>query len=142
MKKTIVICDRCKKEIKGDYLNLVAGYFGSEKTMNMDHEYCAGCINDIFAFANETVEKTSESKAEEKPAHPVLRERDAGKSLERNAETSKSIIPVTKGMSNAEKIKHLYNQGCSNKHIANTVGTTANAVAVTICQLRKKGEIK
>ena len=137
MKKTIVICDKCKQEIKGNYFNLVAGKCGSKETMNVDHEYCEECINDILDFANEAAEKPAEPK-EEKPKDKP----EASKSPERNAETTKQIIPVTKQMSQMDKIKHLYNQGCSNKYIANTIGTTPNAVAVTICQLRKKGEIK
>lgn len=138
MKKTIVICDKCKKEIKGNYFNLVAGKCGSKETMNVDHEYCEECICKIIDFANGAVEYTPEPKAEEKPKEKP----EVKKNPERNAETNKVIIPVTKRMNKTEKIKHLYNQGCSNRYIAATVGTTENTVSVTICQLRKKGEIK
>lgn len=138
MKKTIVICDKCKKEIKGNYFNLVAGKCGSKETMNVDHEYCEECICKIIDFANGAVEYTPEPKAKEKPKEKP----EVKKNPERNAETNKVIIPVTKRMNKTEKIKHLYNQGCSNRYIAATVGTTENTVSVTICQLRKKGEIK
>ena len=138
MKKTIVICDKCKKEIKGNYFNLVAGKCGSKETMNVDHEYCEECICKIIDFANGAVEYTPEPKAKEKPKEKP----EVKKNPERNAETNKVIIPVTKRMNKTEKIKHLYNQGCSNRYIAATVGTTENTVIVTICQLRKKGEIK
>lgn len=151
MKKTIVICDKCKKEIKGKYFNLVAGKCGSKETMNVDHEYCEECICKIIDFANGAVEYTPEPKAEEKPKEkPEVKKetiipekkKEVKKNPERNAETNKVIIPVTKRMNKTEKIKHLYNQGCSNRYIAATVGTTENTVSVTICQLRKKGEIK
>lgn len=138
MKKTIVICDKCKKEIKGNYFNLVAGKCGSKETMNVDHEYCEECICKIIDFSNGAVEYTPEPKAKEKPKEKP----EVKKNPERNAETNKVIIPVTKRMNKTEKIKHLYNQGCSNRYIAATVGTTENTVSVTICQLRKKGEIK
>ena len=138
MKKTIVICDKCKKEIKGNYFNLVAGKCGSKETMNVDHEYCEECICKIIDFANGAIEYTPEPKAKEKPKEKP----EVKKNPERNAETNKVIIPVTKRMNKTEKIKHLYNQGCSNRYIAATVGTTENTVSVTICQLRKKGEIK
>lgn len=138
MKKTIVICDKCKQEIKGGYFNLVAGKCGSNKTMNVDHEYCEKCINDILRFANGEVEKTVDQKDEEKPKE----KKQFKKKPERNAEMTKEIVPVTEKMNKTEKIKHLYNQGCSNKYIAHTVGTTENTVTVTICQLRKKGEIE
>lgn len=139
MKKTIVICDKCKQEIKGNYFNLVAGKCGSKETMNVDHEYCEECIAKIIAFANGAVEQPSEPKQEVKPEEKPLAVK---KKPERNAELTKTIIPVTEKMNKTEKIKHLYNQGCSNKYIAHTVGTTENTVTVTICQLRKKGEIK
>lgn len=142
MKKTIVICDKCKKEIKGDYFNLVAGKCGSKETMNVDHEYCEECIDKIISFANGAVEQTYEPKAEVKQEEKPEVKQKVKKKPERNAELTKTIIPVTKGMNKTEKIKHLYNQGCSNKYIAHTVGTTENTVTVTICQLRKKGEIK
>lgn len=129
MKKTIVICDKCKKEIKGNYFNLVAGKCGSKETMNVDHEYCEECICKIIDFANGAVEYTPEPKAKEKPK-------------EKPEVKKETIIPVTKRMNKTEKIKHLYNQGCSNRYIAATVGTTENTVSATICQLRKKGEIK
>lgn len=35
MKKTIVICDKCKQEIKGNYFNLVAGKCGSKEIMSI-----------------------------------------------------------------------------------------------------------
>lgn len=132
MRVTKIICDKCKKEITGGWFEVVARKDttdGSGMNLNSNHEYCDECVNKILAFAN----ATEVSEAEKEKGKKTLPEHTSDK--------KKQIVPVTDKMTKTEKIKHLYNQGCSNQYIANEVGTTENTVSVTICQLRKKGVI-
>lgn len=131
MRVTKIICDKCKKEITGDWFEVVARKEDGNSGINLNsnHEYCEACVNKILAFANATEVSEVEKEKEKKTLQ------------DHTSDKKKQIVPVTDKMTKAEKIKHLYNQGCSKKYIANEVGTTENTVSVTICQLRKKGVI-
>lgn len=157
MRKTVVLCDRCKKEIAGLPILIkpvttdtetgdILEDWRPEEFKNRD--YCKCCAEKIMAAAvglvkNEEFEKSLLEATKEnsrivetqeltrtvrKEAEPDKRENLTAE-LKQNGSTKKRL--------DIGKIMALKNAGWTNEQIAEELGTTSGTIAVYVCQARK-----
>lgn len=109
MRKTVIKCDRCGKEIPAYPFRLVPyqneretgdilGNQPYEKT-EKEWDYCRECIGRILEFAHNRVEATTEPEAEAKPVEGVSHTAVSGEYMsisEAKADAAEKLVAVAK----------------------------------------------
>ena len=160
MRKMIVLCDRCNKEIGGNPIRInpaIADRKSGDilddwrKEEFMSRDYCTECAERIMAVAIGMVEKEdfrSLSKSAQE-SQPVIRagavveesEQITDEVLQTSADETEPEKPVkTKRALDIGKIMALKDAGWSNEKIAEEMGATPGTIAVYVCKERKKHE--
>ncbi|MBR1856613.1 MAG: hypothetical protein IJ803_06025 [Oribacterium sp.] len=148
MKKIVIICDRCGKEIKGYPMKLIAEYTqrvdekvpdrkgmpdAIRKSIQEDCErdYCEACMLEILDFAHrnmdiETFEEEKQSEDDDKIASMAL-------TLTESALNKR----IKKGQ--REMIEQFYAAGMSERKISENMGIERYVVRFIIEQIKRAG---
>ncbi len=138
MKKIILLCDRCNKEITDEAVKLVVsgedlGDISDLVKSQEEKEYCRQCIVEILSFANEDKKKKVEKKCRVSP----------GK--DKKAEKSSPAVPSDKswkswniGSLSLEKVMDLRAAGKTNQVIAEMAGTSPTTLSSIVSRYKRK----
>lgn len=148
MKKIVIICDRCGKEIKGFPMKLIAEYtqrvdekVPDRKEMpdlirksiqeDCERDYCETCMQEILDFAHrnmdiETYEEEKKSEDDDKIASMAMTmtESTLNKKIKRGQR---------------DMIEQFYASGMSERKISENMGIERYVVRFIIDQLKKAG---
>ncbi len=148
MKKIVIICDRCGKEIKGYPLKLIAEYtkrvdekVPDSKEMpdairksiqeDCERDYCEACMQEILDFAHrnmdiETFEEEKKSEDDDKIASMAMTmtESSLNKKIKRGQR---------------DMIEQFYAAGMSEQKISQNMGIERYVVRFIINQIKKAG---
>ncbi len=148
MKKIVIICDRCGKEIKGYPMKLIAEYtqrvdekVPDRKEMpdlirksiqeDCERDYCETCMQEILDFAHrnmdiETYEEEKKSEDDDKIASMAMTmtESTLNKKIKRGQR---------------DMIEQFYASGMSERKISENMGIERYVVRFIIDQLKKAG---
>ena len=148
MKKILIICDRCGKEIKGFPMKLIAEYtqrvdekVPDRKEMpdairksiqeDCERDYCETCVQEILEFAHrnmdiETFEEEKKSEDDDKIASMAMTmtESSLNKKIKRGQR---------------DMIEQFYAAGMSEQKISQNMGIERYVVRFIIDQLKKAG---
>lgn len=148
MKKIVIICDRCGKEIKGYPMKLIAEYtqrvdekVPDRKEMpdpirkyiqeDCERDYCEDCMQEILDFARrnmdiETYEEEKKSEDDDKIASMAMTmtESSLNKKIKRGQR---------------DMIEQFYAAGMSEQKISQNMGIERYVVRFIIDQLKKAG---
>ena len=148
MKKIVIICDRCGKEIKGFPMKLIAEYtqrvdekVPDRKEMpdlirksiqeDCERDYCETCMQEILDFAHrnmdiETFEEEKKSEDDDKIASMAMTmtESSLNKKIKRGQR---------------DMIEQFYAAGMSEQKISQNMGIERYVVRFIIDQLKKAG---
>ncbi len=150
MKKIMIICDRCDKEIKtypmkliADYTKRVDGKDPEGYTMpeiirkaiqgECDRDYCEGCMQEILDFAHQNIDLQT-FVAEKKEEIAEEAEIDAKAMVLTDGKIKKLLKP-----GQIEMIEQLLARGMSEKDISRDMGVERYLVRYLIGEMKKAG---
>lgn len=165
MRKTIILCDKCGKEIEKNPARLVIEHVDRSTGETVDdtykdentpkEEYCEGCIKSMLRFMKKAeycdeckkgmralMDRTEPAAGDkpvvEKDKEPEQAEQDklASKKPKQTKKEPEKRKPLDHG-----KIMALKDAGWDDAKIADELGTTKNTIAVIVCKERKKRKL-
>ena len=162
MVKKIIMCDFCKKEIKGENIRLIANRVDTETgdivsdflREQWERDYHPDCVNKILDYANnhEVVTEPEEVSTEpelvvptsmmgdflEKAQEEVKEETESDESEGTQDPQEPEEKKKKRNKLDIGKILALRDAGWTHQQIAEEMGTTKETIAVTICKNKKK----
>lgn len=161
MRKTVILCDRCRKEIEGLPIMIqpvttdretgdIAEDWRPDEFKKTD--YCEECAERIMAVAVGMVENKGFRSlfSEKSTQQPVIRagavveesDQKADEASQTSADEAEQEPVKTKRALDIGKIMALKDAGWSNEKIAEEMGSTPGTIAVYVCKARKDREKK
>lgn len=159
MVKKIIMCDFCRKEIKGENIRLIANRVDKETGdiisdflgERWERDYHPDCVHKILDYANnhEVVTEPEEVSTEQELVVPISMMDDfLEKAQEEVKEETESDGPEDPQEPEEKKKKRkkldigkilaLRDAGWTHQQIAEEMGTTKETIAVTICKNKRK----